>query len=378
MNIKIKREPFAVALASAFSIIEPKSIIRLWECFYFELNKDSLNIYSRSSLLQMKLYQKVESQDVGTFVVPASTLFETVRLLKCEEIELSVEESDAGVIINLQAVGRKKNYKIASYRPDEFSIEKHENIEGEKVLSSGILKEILTTSSNFIKNEELRKICTGVSLRNDKNGDLEFAATNGFLMSRHVVKGLDISIDPCVIPRKSCVAISNLRDEGDVRIFRKGSYFVFTDGYIEISTLLIDFDEGYPDISVFWEKEYKSDHYIMINKIELIDAMKILNVYSNSKHRLAEFHLGPDYLRLKAEPESKNSVAEETISCVNTGHFGFVAGYNVMSLSMILNSIEGDNVKIHFCGEKKPAFIEEEQENNNGVSKSFLIQAIAI
>ena len=253
MNIKIKREPFAVALASAYSIIEQKSIIKLWECFYFELNKDSLNIYSRSSLLQMKLYQKVESQDVGNFVVPASTLFETVRLLKCEEIELSVEESDAGVIVNLQAVGRRKNYKIVSYRADEFSIERHEDISNENVLSSGLLKDILTTSSSFIKNEELRKMCTGVSLRNDVNGDLEFAATNGFLMSRHLVKGLGIKIDPCVIPRKSCIAIGNLRDEGDVRIFRKGNYFVFTDGYIEISTLLIDFDEGYPDINRRYE-----------------------------------------------------------------------------------------------------------------------------
>ena len=112
--------------------------------------------------------------------------------------------------------------------------------------------------------------------------------------------------------------------------------------------------------------------------LTLIDAMKILNVYSKSKHKLAEFHLGQDYLRLKAEPESKNSVAEETISCANTGPFDFVAGYNVMYLSMILNNIEGDNVKIHFCGERKPAFIEEEEESDNGVNKTFLIQAIAI
>lgn len=372
MKIIVNRESLAKSLSLGYSIIDSRPVMPIWDCFFFDVRKDSMYIYSRSSLLQVKAYQKIESEFEGNFVVPSRMFFETIRLLKCEEVELTMDE-EVGNTLKIKAVGKRKIYKINTFEPDEFSVVEHKK--GETVSMHGkTFSDIISTCGNIVNEKDLRTAFTGVSIRNHGDDLLEFCGTNGYLISRYTMK-TDIKIKPVVLPKKACAIMSEVSNEGNIDITTTDNYFVVKNGPSEVSSIIID--SAFPPIHQFWDAEYKPDKFCLVTKNDMIDSLKIMGVYSKQKTRLTEFFVEGDSLIMRTESEDKGSNAEEALEIQNKDTDDFKVGYNVEFMSQIIASISTDLMKIHFTGPKKPAFIEESNQHEE-VNKSFLIQAINI
>lgn len=374
MKLTIEKDKLAKALGVVYLAIDAKPSVPIWGCFYFNVDESGkMKIYARGSEMQISSMCKVESDSEGTFVAPAQQFYDTIRLLRCKEIELKISETDSGGrSIEIKVIGQRKKYKINSFDPKDFRVEsKSDDTTSFQKLHAKTFSEAMSFCSSIVRRNDLRATFSGVSIRMVE-GKLEIASTDGYMMARYLFSS-DIDIEDIVVPKRTSGVLSEIFTEGFVEIKSIGNYIVITDGSVEIHSVLVN--NKFPPVKQFWNDERPSDKYILIKKDDLMDSIKVINLFAKNEHKTTKFFIEDSDLIMSCESDSKDLKAEEVVEVKNKEVDNLEVGFNTSLMQALADQVSGDLVKLVFSGNKKPVFIEEADQSED-VNKSFLLQAI--
>jgi DNA polymerase-3 subunit beta len=232
--------------------------------------------------------------------------------------------------------------------------------------SSQLLQYIFTASRNFIGNDVLRPVMTGVYVH-AYEGNIEFCATNAsVLITDTVFANIPTNIDTeMIVGGNVTKAVMDIIGESDTVIVENyANVVVFRcgDSYAAIRKI-----EGkFPNFKVIVpnNEDQSYDKSMVVEIKRLLSAAKRCSI-SCASSNLLKFMLTSEKLKVQSENIDFGKKTVEDIEFKNAnGEIEF--GINAEYLSKCINVFDGDNVKIKMSLPNKAIlFYDENGENPN-------------
>lgn len=187
-----------------------------------------------------------------------------------------------------------------------------------------------------------------------KNRDLVFVATDSFRLAEKTIKGVNVVIEPLLIPLKNAVEIGRFFegsvdevslsfDKNQLSLQTKDIYFTtrLTDGV-------------YPDYHQIIPKGTKTQAVVL--KKDLVSSLKTANIFVDDFNKINMKIIPEDSLM---EVESKNSNVGENTTQLDAHLEGdpIEMSFNFKYLSEVFQVITSDSVSLRFNDTNKPLII---------------------
>jgi DNA polymerase-3 subunit beta len=281
---------------------------------------------------------EAKSADKGYFCVPARKLYDIVRELPEENIE--IERADnfwvmikAGkTVFNLPGVDPKEFPAFPAVDGGSFS-----------TVSSSSLLEMIEKTAFAASSEESRFNLNGIymeKINKDKRDYFRMVATDGHRLSL-IDKAQNISFDKgIIISRRGLTEVKKVLGDGeaDVAISLKGNNCIFkTEKTIVVVRLL----EGeYPDYQQVIPKA--NDKHIIINRKEFIGALRRAQVIASEKGEGVRFSIRKAAMDIKTGGPDVGNVQEE----IKIEYQGdpIDVSFNARYLLDVLTNIDADKI----------------------------------
>jgi DNA polymerase III sliding clamp (beta) subunit (PCNA family) len=371
MTITLNREQIVKASALASLATEQRPVIPIWDCIYFKSTGGNLYIYGKGESNQIRVFQKIEHTDDFEFVIPAKMFVETIRNIKSELIELTIEKNKTSNSVIVNAVGRKSKFTIASFNPTDFSVDLEEEEKHSFTVPARTFLSVIKNCSAFPNEKDIRLPFQGISMRNFKD-KIEVCGTSGAIVARFLMD-VDAEISPVIMQKNIASSILVFPNEGDITVRTTDKSVVIDNGSIQLISRIIA--AKFPEIDPFWVNEFNSENYVTVSKQELQDTFKLLKNFTTNEYFSVKFTISGQEVICRAETYEKTSSGEHGISCDNFNTEDVYVGININFLEKIVNAIESDNLNLHIKAKDKSVFV---TEVNNSLHKSFIVMPVVI
>ena len=349
MKLECVKEKLVDAITKAEKITSKNPTLPVLRCLLLKASKNTLNIRATNLELgiDIKIPAKVESE--GIIAIPAAILANFVSQIQSDK-HITLEVVNNNLIIE-SGSGKAT---INSLSHDDFpSIP---TVEHEKSFSVGIqelvqgFKAVVYSASVASMKPELASVFV-----NQDDDTLIFAATDSFRLAEkrvRIKKGLDIG--QILVPFKSVLEILRVfgdsRDEVEV-VFNKNQ-IAFTFGSIYLTSRVVD--GVFPDYKQIIPKESQTE--VIVLKQDLIQALKIANVFSDVFHQVTfQVTLAKKSFEIRtrnAEVGENNHVLSAAISGQDV-----TISFNYKYIIDCFQSIPVDSVSLQFNGNNRPMVI---------------------
>jgi len=304
---------------------------------------------------------KIEKE--GSFTVDAKIISEYISLLPNKKVDIELKENELLI--------KSENYKtnIKGIAADDYPlipyIEKKESYKVE----IGEFKKALNQIVFAVSNSETRMELTGV-LFSFYNNILTLAATDSFRLAERKVKIKndlqDKNEKSIIIPAKtvqeimkiiSVVKNENFEEKNNnIEFYLSENQILITIGNNELVSRLI---EGiYPDYQQIIPS--KSETTVLINRGELIRAIKAASIFSKSGSNDVnlDFPSGKNQVVISSTSGQSGDNITELDAQVNGQDNGILVNYRYLLDG--LNAIDRENVKIKITNSNTPCLVKGE------------------
>ncbi len=370
MKIVVNRDSLLKALDVCSNAIGGKVLIDAHNYFLFDVQGSKCYVYGRNAQMEIKTFLNVTSKENFKFCIPAVKLTETVRLIRDDEVILTTKITDVegskvkSYVTTLTIKGKKNRYKNSGIDPYHYPVIKiGEEAKGTSIHMESLVK-ALANSQLAVDSNSLNGALVGVNLSSENNQLKITGAKNVFMYSDSIkVNDVDINM---TIPKSTAAAITALPISPEAKIGTDGRYVIVKSGPVQITAILVA--GKYPNTDQFVNM-YDKDRYIKINRLELIQAMKVLKLYSVREDKFMTIVVNAEDACLTGENDAGSSSAEEVIEIDNHGvEEGFEISLSPNYVLPAISNIDSDNVKIHLLSkEKLVAIIGESNEEDNAI-----------
>lgn len=308
---------------------------------------------------------KIEKE--GAFTVDARIISEYISLLPNKKVDIELKENELLI--------KSENYKtnIKGMAADDYPlipyIEKKESYR----VDIGDFKKALNQIVFAVSNSETRMELTGV-LFNFNDNNLILASTDSFRLAEKRIKVKNESTDKTekniIIPVKtvqeimkiiSVVKNENFEEKNsNIEFFLSENQVLITIGNTELVSRLI---EGvYPDYHQIIPQ--KSETVVLINRIELIRAIKAASIFSKSGSNDVnlDFPSGKNQVVISSSSGQSGDNITELEAVVNGQDNGILVNYRYLLDG--LNAIDKENVKIEITNSNTPCLIRGEGDED--------------
>ena len=377
MKITVNRESLVKVIDVVARGIQ-KTTIHAWECLYINVVGEKCYIYSRSSDMQIKGYLSVESDEDFEMCVPAAVFCQTIRLLTSESIVISSkitvkEGAENHHMTIISVVGQKKKYRISSLNPKVFNVVEmnKEKLKGFSISGEAFVT-AMATCSPIVNPKDLREMMSGVSVRT-VDGNIEVSATDGTVIAR---MGLHVQEDvpEMMIPKRTAMMLDGVDISPQIKVGSDGNNVVVKNGPVTFIAKLLN--GKFPPVKEFWTF-LKKDDFLCIDRNEIINALKRLNLYSKNEHNSTKMTSKEGVITLKAVNHSEANDAFEEMDVVSNTlkdcSFSFSSKYMIMALEKMTS----DEVRIHNEGGRSSIFLFENNRNKSP-EQMWLVAPISI
>lgn len=184
---------------------------------------------------------------------------------------------------------------------------------------------------------------------------LVFAATDSFRLAEKRIKIKKVKeIPQILIPFKNVPEIIKILDSatGDIELSTNKNQLAISFGGTYLTTRIID--GVFPDYKQIIPKESKTE--VVVLKQDLINALKISNIFSDKFHQL-NIHASPKTKRV--ELKTKNSDVGENQNSLQAALTGeeIEINFNYKYIADCFQSVDADSVSLSFNGLNKPLVI---------------------
>jgi len=362
MKLKIKKEEILKGLQRIQGIVEKKNTMPILSNMLLTADENGLEIIATDLEIGLRGRYTAEVDKGGAVTVSAKKMYEIVRELPAEDIQISVEGNTNWVKI---ASGHSQ-FKLVGLPKDDYPALPDVEEEGMIVIEGDTLRDMIKKTLYAVGENDARYVLNGlyVHMTQTKGGlSIRMVGTDGHRLSM-VDRVVDAKHkeESIIIPKKTMMELRRLleEDSSDVELrlgFSKNHALFKRDGLVMVSKLI---DGNYPNyLQVVPTKSTKK---VIVPKEELARAVKRVSILSKEKTNAVKVQLEKGLLVLSTNnPDVGEANEELTVDYKNEG---IVIGFNSRYLIDALSAIDRETISLEFNDALSPCLIMEEGDEH--------------
>ena len=351
MEIKAKRESLLATLYWTQSIVERRNTMPILANVLFEAVKGSIRVTATDLEVGVRGEVEGEVSKEGTVTINAKKIYEIIREVSNEQVQLKRLENDWVEIRSGRSV-----FKIVGIDAKEFP--QFPKFDG-KALSStpaSTLREMIERTLFSVSTDETRYSLNGVYAEQGEGGNIRMVATDGHRLAfeEQAVGSFGLT-KGVILPRKGLAELKKLLEsgaDGTVALgFKENLGLVIKDN-IELFMRLIDGD--FPDYTKVIPKG--NPNIVKVEHNELLQALRRVSILSSERYKGVRMEFSNDKVAISANNPDLGEAVEE-IEAEYKGK-ALSIGFNARYLIDVLTVLDGDGeIDIELKDELSPSVI---------------------
>ena len=363
MRLVVERNKFLKLLQKIQTVIDKNPPMSVLSHTLLEAKDNQLDVLATDLELSFKGSCEAEVENSGQIVVPARALYNIIRSLKEEKVELKEDENGW-----LKITAGKSHFSLVSMPVEEFPVFPDMEAINTVAVFPNVFRKALMKTYFSIAKEDVNPNYAGLCLEKitEPEPKLRFVSTDTFRLTY-----MEIPF-PCLeelqfenkimIPRKAVIEMLRLTDSEKLFIgFDNQAGVIKTENTLLYVRLM---ENKFPQYqSLIPEScEYKA----IINKDVLKDILKRIVVIMTEKTKVADFIFSSKNLSIRAENTSVGT-AEETMEVVEFlkekgDKDELKMTFNISFLLDVLNVMESEFFSFGLNTERLPCVITGEKD----------------
>ncbi len=339
MKLSIQREAFLKPLLQTVGAVERRQTLPALGHFLLSA-RDGLLLITATDL-EIELFAKTAAhiQEEGETTVPARKLVDICRSLP-EGAEINFTSTGDKAVLS----AGKSRFTLSTLPVSEFpSLDDFGIANGFDIAQSQLQKAINKTAFSMAQ-QDVRYYLNGL-LFEVSNEQLRCVATDGHRLSLSTVK-TDTGIDQTtqvIVPRKGVNELSRLLSDTD-----EAAEFQLSGNHIRVNLPEVRFtskliDGKFPDY--YRVLPEGNDKTVIADRELLRQSLSRAAILSNEKYKGVRLSIADNLMNIKTH-NPDHEEAEDELSVEYQGE-SFEVGFNVVYLLDILNTLEGNTIKIN-------------------------------
>ncbi len=361
MKLKIKKEEILKGLQRIQGVVEKKNTMPILSNMLLTAEGAGIEIIATDLEIGLRGRYVAEVEKPGSVTVSAKKMYEIVRELPSEDVQIKVEDSNWVKILSGQS-----QFKLVGLPKDEYPALPDVAEEGMIVIDGDMLRDMIKKTLYSVGENDARYVLNGlfVHMTQAKGGlNLRMVGTDG-----HRLSMIDRVIDAkhkeenIIIPKKAMMELRRLLEEDapktELRLgFSKNHALFKRDGLVMVSKLI---DGNYPNyLQVVPAKSTKK---VTLSKEAITHAVKRVSILSKEKTNAVKLQLEKDRLVLSTNNPEVGEASEE-LAVDYTGE-GIAIGFNSRYLMDVLTAMDKETIALELNDPLSPCLITEEGDEH--------------
>jgi DNA polymerase-3 subunit beta len=361
MKLKIKKEEILKGLQRIQGVVEKKNTMPILSNMLFTAEGKGVEIVATDLEIGLRGHYAADVEKPGSVTVSAKKMYEIVRELPDEDIQIRVED---GNWVKIQS-GRSQ-FKLVGLPKDEYPALPDVAEEGMIVIEGETLRDMIKKTLYSVGENDARYVLNGlfVHMTQTKGGlNIRMVGTDG-----HRLSMIDRVVDAkhkeesVIIPKKAMMELRRLLEEdapkAELRLgFSKNHALFKRDGLVMVSKLI---DGNYPNyLQVVPAKSTKK---VTVPKDVFTHAVKRVSILSKEKTNAVKLQLEKDRLILSTNNPEVGEATEEL--GVDYKGEAISIGFNSRYLMDVLMAMDRQTIALELSDSLSPCLITEEGDEN--------------
>lgn len=355
-------------------VISSKNTLPILDNFLFKLEGDQLEI--TASDLESTLITRMSLQNTdgdGSIAIPARILLDTLKEFSEQPLTFEINLDTQAVVISSE----KGKFSIVGQNGVDFPvlpvIKQDKRIAFDidaELLLSGINKTVFATA-----DDELRPVMGGIFVEagSDK---ITFVASDAHKLVRYQRSDAHSEENASfILPKKPASLLKNIlpKEEGKValELDDKNAFFILSD-YKVVCRLV---EGNYPNYNSVIPAN--NPRKVTIDRIELLNTLKRVSVFSNQASNLVKLELTGNQMRVSAQDIDFSISAYERLNCQYEGD-DMEIGFKSVFLLEILSNIESPDVVIELADPTRAGLLLPSETDNEAEDVLMLLMPMMI
>ncbi len=361
MKLTIKKEEILKGLQRIQGVVEKKNTMPILSNMLLTAEANSVEIVATDLEIGLRGHYVAEVEKPGAVTVSAKKMYEIVRELPAEDVQIRVEDSNWVKIISGQS-----QFKLVGLPKDEYPALPDVAEEGMIVIDGDTLRDMIKKTLFSVGENDARYVLNGlfVHMSQTKGGlNIRMVGTDG-----HRLSMIDRIVDAkhkeesLIIPKKAMMELRKILEEdtpkAELRLgFSKNHALFKRDGLVMVSKLI---DGNYPNYQQVVPA--KSTKKVTVSKDVFTHAVKRVSILSKEKTNAVKLQLEKDRLILSTNnPEVGEATEELTVDYKGEG---VAIGFNSRYLMDVLSSMDRQQIALELNDSLSPCLITEEGDEH--------------
>jgi DNA polymerase-3 subunit beta len=361
MKLTIKKEEILKGLQRIQGVVEKKNTMPILSNMLLTADDKGVEIVATDLEIGLRGRYAAAVDKPGSVTVSAKKMYEIVRELPAENIQVNVEDGNWVKIVSGQS-----QFKLVALPKDEFPALPDVAEDGMIAIEGETLREMIKKTLYSVGENDARYVLNGlfVHMTPVKSGlNIRMVGTDG-----HRLSMIDRVIDAkhkeesMIIPKKAMMELRRLLEEdssaAELRLgFSKNHALFKRDGLVMVSKLI---DGNYPNyLQVVPAKSTKK---VSVSKDVFTHAVKRVSILSKEKTNAVKLQLEKNRLVLSTNNPEVGE-ANEALSVDYTGE-EITIGFNSRYLMDVLTAMDRTNISLELSDALSPCLITEEGDEH--------------
>ena len=362
MKLKIKKEEILKGLQRIQGVVEKKNTMPILSNMLLTADDNGVEIVATDLEIGLRGRYAAEVERSGSVTVSAKKMYEIVRELPVEDIQIKVEDGNWVKIISGQS-----HFKLVALPKDEYPALPDVAEEGMIAIEGETLREMIKKTLYSVGENDARYVLNGlfVHMTQGKGGlNVRMVGTDG-----HRLSMIDRVIDAkhkeesMIIPKKAMMELRRLLEEDtsgttELRLgFSKNHALFKRDGLVMVSKLI---DGNYPNyLQVVPAKSTKK---VAVSKDLFSHAVKRVSILSKEKTNAVKMQLEKDVLTLSTNNPEVGEASEEL--AVDYKGEAITIGFNSRYLMDVLSAMDRATIALELNDSLSPCLVTEEGDEH--------------
>jgi DNA polymerase-3 subunit beta len=361
MKLKIKKEEILKGLQRIQGVVEKKNTMPILSNMLLIADDSGVEIVATDLEIGLRGRYAAEVEKPGAVTVSAKKMYEIVRELPAEDIQIKVEENNW---VKIQS--GHSQFKLVGLPRDEYPALPDVAEEGMIVIEGDTLRDMIRKTLYAVGENDARYVLNGlfVHMTQGKGGlNIRMVGTDG-----HRLSMIDRVVDAThkeesiIIPKKAMVELRRILEEdapkAELRLgFSKNHALFKRDGLVMVSKLI---DGNYPNyLQVVPAKSTKK---VTVSKDVFTHAVKRVSILSKEKTNAVKLQLEKDRLILSTNNPEVGEASEE-LSVDYKGE-AIAIGFNSRYIMDVLMAMDRETISLELSDALSPCLISEEGDEH--------------
>lgn len=340
-------------LQATSRVISTKNTLPILDNFLFQLTGTELVITASDLETTMITSLNIENASgEGVIAIPARILIDTLKEFPEQPLTFDINLDTQAVDL----ISEHGKYSIVGKQGADFpqlpALKEDRITELSfpvETLSKGINRTLFATA-----DDELRPVMNGILVELQPE-QVVFVSSDAHKLVRYTRTDLKSEKEASfILPKKPANLLKNVlpREENDVSLAFDEKNAVFTLSDYKLICRLVE--GNYPAYDAVIPKD--NPNKMTIDRIELLNTMRRVSVFSNQASNLIKLELKANQLVISAQDIDYSISAVETLNCQYGGE-SMEIGFKSVFLIEILNNISSDEVSVELADPTRAGII---------------------